>query len=86
MVELCTGCHELKLCCVQGVARDRSLTAVLTAACSQDSYEVETATAGTLAEDGGGYIVGDDVISNEWLFSLNTGYSSHVVEKSWYNH
>ena len=38
--------------CVQGVARDRSLTAVLTAACSQDSYEVETAAAGTLAEDG----------------------------------
>ena len=38
------------------MARDRSLTAVLTAACSQDSYEVETAAAGTLAEDGWGYI------------------------------
>ena len=44
------------------MARDRSLTAVLTAACSQDSYEVETATAGTPAEDGLRYMVVDDVV------------------------
>ena len=49
------------------MARDRSLTAVLTAACSQDSYEVETATAGTPAEDGWGYIVGDDVIMSGYF-------------------
>ena len=52
------------------MARDRSLTAVLTAACSQDSYEVETATAGTPAEDGWGYIVGDDVIISGYFPSI----------------
>ena len=52
------------------MARDRSLTAVLTAACSQDSYEVETATAGTPAEDGWGYIVLDDVIISGYFHRI----------------